>query len=186
MSSSIQNSADKATQGMGSEYLNWALNHKTILLGGSALAASAILMLNGHSAEINIHQIEKAAPWVVGGMAVAEAAWIGGAVVCAGQVGSQLPRISLNPLKIKNTISEIGRIKTDLPSIMTKACDTKTFKAGFWVNTTAAVAEFVIPASVVTTHLPVESWGILGFSLIDLGATIATRKAIIDAQHTKH
>jgi hypothetical protein len=109
-------------------------------------------------------QLADAAKWVVPGVLVGEVAWIGGAAMMLAAVGSKI----WNPFKIKKMMAEIAE----------KANDSKLFQAGFWVNTTAAVSQFGIITGGVVTELPPRSWGLAGFGIVDLAATIAVRRAI--------
>lgn len=112
-------------------------------------------------------QIIEAAPYVVGGMAASEIAWLGGAAMMVGAVGSKIP---INPLKLKSKIPEISE----------KANDSKLFKAGFAVNVVGALGDFAVLSGAVVQNLPPHSWGILGFTLVDLGVTLTVRKAMIN------
>jgi len=139
-------------------------NRAKLAIGATALSLGTLAFNPlGDTAE----KVKEVAPWVAPGMLVGEAMWIGGAAMMLAATGSEVGK---NPLKIKDRIPEIAQ----------KANNSNMFKAGFVINTVGAVGEFVIPAIAVTRELPVESWGILGFSLLDLGVTIAVRKAIYD------
>lgn len=116
-----------------------------------------------------IKSLAETASYVGPGMIAAEAAWIGGAAMMLGAIGKKI----INPLKIHQRFKEIPEA----------AAESTTFKAGLAINTAAAVAEFVIPTIAVTTKLPVESWGILAFTTVDLWATVALRKVIWNGMH---
>ena len=142
----------------------WAGKHKwQLAIGG--IATSACLTFMSDSRNETLQEAADHIPAVVVGMVAMEAMWIGGAGMMAVSVGDKIK----NPLKIKAQFPEIAK----------KANDSKLFTAGLWTNTVGAVGEFVIPAAVVCGKLPPEAWGVLGPSLVDLGITVAIRKAIL-------
>lgn len=150
---------------------NFISRQKTkALLGLTAVSTAVTLALDPFSE--TKEAVLDAAPWVAGGIAVSEAAFVAGAAMMLSAVGSEVPR---NPLKIKEKIDHIAQ----------KANDSRLFKAGFVVNTAGALGDFLVLSAGVTRELPIHSWGMLGFSLADLGVTIAVRKAIINGVH-KH
>lgn len=135
-----------------------------ICLGATAVSVAATLALDPF--EGTKEQVLEAAPYVVGGMAASEVAWLGGAAMMVGAIGSRVP---LNPIKLK----------TKIPEISEKANNSKLFKAGFGVNIAGALGDFVVLSGAVVQNLPPHSWGILGFTLADLGVTLGVRKAML-------
>jgi hypothetical protein len=144
---------------------SWWRRNRASLAVGATLASLGLTFFANPISE-TIDKVEDEAPWVAVGMGVAEIAWIGGAAMMLGATGSE---IGLNPLKIKSRIKDIAR----------KANDSTLFKAGFVVNTTGAVAEFVLPTATIVSQLPVESWGVSGIFALDLAATVAVRRTIL-------
>jgi hypothetical protein len=143
----------------------WAGRHKwQLALAG--IATSACLTWASDDSHETIQEATENLPGVAVGIVAMEAMWIGGAGMMAASVGNKIK----NPLKIKKQFPEIAK----------QANDSKLFTAGFWTNTVGAVGEFVIPTVAVVSKMPPETWGILSPSVIDLGITIAIRKAIID------
>lgn len=132
-------------------------------LGAVGLSLAATFALNPIGNVVD--KVKHEAPYVAGGMLGMEALWIGGAAMMLSGIGKKIP---LNPIKIKN----------QLPEITKAANDSNLFKTGLLVNTVGAIGEFVIPAVAVCTKLPVESWGVLTPSVIDLGLTVYLRNAI--------
>lgn len=144
---------------------NFIGRQKTKLcLGATAASVAATLIFEPFDGTKD--QIVEAAPYVVGGMAVSEVMWLGGAAMMMGAVGSKIPA---NPLKLKDKIPEISE----------KANRSKLFKAGFAVNVVGALGDFVVLSGAVVQNLPPHSWGILGFTLADLGVTLGVRKAML-------
>lgn len=145
---------------------NWASSHKwQLALAG--IGVSLGLTLTSDNTSETLNEAKENLPAVAAGMVAMETMWIGGAAMMAASVGDKLK----NPLKIKARFPEIAE----------RANDSKLFTAGFWTNTAGAVGEFAIPAAVVFTKLPPETWGVLGPSTIDLGITLAVRKAILSS-----
>lgn len=105
------------------------------------------------------------APWVIPGIGVSEALFVGGAAMMLGGVGDKIG----NPLTVKSR----------LPEISERASGSRLFKTGFIVNTTGAVGDFAVLAPAVVAKLPLHSWGILSLALIDLGVTVSVRRAIL-------
>lgn len=144
---------------------NFLNKQKTkICLGATAVSVATTLAFEPFDGTKD--QVIEAAPYVVGGMAVSEAAWLTGAAMMLGAVGSKLPA---NPVKLKSKIPEISE----------KANNSKLFKAGFAVNVAGALGDFFVLSGAVVQNLPVHSWGVLGFTLADLGVTLGVRKAML-------
>lgn len=156
---------------------DWLAKRRGWLIGAGFVASAGIALLPG-SADDTISDLKEVTPWVLPGMITAEAAWIGGAAMVVASAGkNNMAEALKHPIQTKNQFADIAR----------DASDTMRFKVGFGLNAAGAVAEFVIPAVAVTTHLPPESWGILSLSAADLVLTIATRKAILTAvKENKH
>jgi hypothetical protein len=168
MSTNEQSTEPSGRQG---RVMGWMARHKGWLIGGGFVAGAALAFAPS-SADETLEGLKDVAPWVVPGMAVAEAAWIGGAALVVSSAGGKNLKSALrHPIQTKSEFADIAR----------QAGATTRFRAGFVINTAGAVAEFVIPAVAVTTHLPPESWGILTLSTADLAATIVSRTAIVAA-----
>lgn len=142
------------------------LKKQRVKLACGAFALSAGLTLASDPLEETKKEVVEAAPWVGGGIVAAEAMWIGGAAMMVASVGDKIG----NPLKLKSRLPEVAK----------KANSSNLFLAGFWTNTIGAVGDFVVLSSGVMYKLPVRSWGVLGFTLMDLGLTFAIRKTIWD------
>lgn len=112
-----------------------------------------------------LHELERMTIWVAPSMITAEALWIGGGAMMLAAVGEKLK----NPFAIKRRVPEIAE----------KATSSGLFKSGFWLNTSAAVAEFVIPTAGIVTELPPQSWGVSALFAADLAVTVAVRKTIL-------
>lgn len=133
-----------------------------LAMGATAVSLAATFTLEPTGKTID--SVKDVAPWVVGGVAVSEVAFVSGAAMMLGAIGGRIG----NPLKIKEKIPELAN----------RANSSKLFKAGFWINTTGAVGDFLVIAPAVITKLPPQSWGVAGFTLADLGVTYAVRKTI--------
>lgn len=144
---------------------NWVNAHKW-QLAVAGIATSACLTFASDKGHEAFEDAKDHLPAVGIGMVAMEAMWIGGAGMMAASVGNKIK----NPLKIRQQFPEIAK----------QANHSKLFTAGFWTNTAGAVGEFVIPTAVVCSKLPPETWGVLGPSLVDLGITLAVRKAILN------
>lgn len=116
-----------------------------------------------------VETIAPTARFVVPGMAFAETAWIGGAAMMLAAFDIR----TWNPLKIYSRFKECAET----------TAQGALFKAGMALNTVGAITWFVVPVAAVTTHLPVRSWGVLAFSIIDLWATVVLRHAIWRRTH---
>ncbi len=142
--------------------LDWLRKHQLKLaLGG--LATSGVVAL-ANDFNTTKHQLIEAAPWMATSLAASEVAWIGGAAMMLAGVGAKIG----NPLKIRSRMLEIAK----------KANDSKTFKAGFIVNASAAVGQFGILTAGITTELPPKSWGLLAVPAMDIASTLAIRDVI--------
>jgi hypothetical protein len=143
--------------------LNTLGRYKTkIAIGVTALSIGSTLLTD--PLDKLTHEVLKSAPIIGIGLGVGEAAWIGGAAMMLASVGEHIK----NPLRIKK---EIG-------SIATKANGSRLFRAGFWINTIAAVTEFGVITTGIVTELPPAAWGWLSLGFADLVATVAVRKLI--------
>lgn len=150
----------------------WKRSRVKIALGAVAVSTAATLMMS--PLEETIDSIEDDVPTAVAagvGMVAMEAVWIGGAAMMVGAAGR---RVARNPLRIRSQLKDIAE----------DASKSKTFKAGFWINTGAAVSQFAIPTALVVSQLPPESWGILAPAVVDLGATVVLRHLILDGIKT--
>lgn len=144
---------------------SWISERKTKLAIGAA-AASALVTLTINPLEDLKEDVMEAAPWVGGGVAASELAFVVGAGMMVASVGEKVG----NPLKIKGRIPEIAQ----------KANSSILFKAGFVLNTTGAVGDFAVISAGVLKDMPVESYPMLSLTLLDLGVTVAVRKAIMN------
>lgn len=142
---------------------SWVRRHRTKLAIGATAASIAVTFLNTPFSE-TVHTLADEAPYLAGSMVALEAMWIGGAAMMLASTG----KASKNPFKIKARIKEVAQ----------HANDSMLFQSGFWINTSAAVGEFVVPTVAICTILRPESWGILSLPLLDLGATIGVRQTI--------
>lgn len=104
---------------------------------------------------------------VLGVLGVAEAVWIGGAVVCLVAIGRQL---SINPLKIMATFKGISDRE-----IAEAAKNNPLFLVGFLANLAAAIAEGAIPTGVIVQHSGPEGLLRAAPFLLDLTLTGLTR-----------
>jgi len=150
----------------------WHRNRMRVALGAVAVSTAATLMMS--PLEETVETIGDDVPTAVAagvGMVAMEAAWIGGAAMMVGAAGRRVMR---NPLRIREQLKDVAQ----------DANDSKTFKAGFWINTGAAVSQFAIPTALVVSQLPPESWGILAPAVVDLGATVVLRHVIMDGIKT--
>jgi len=150
----------------------WQRSRVKIALGAVAVSTAATLMMS--PLEETVEAIGDDVPMAVAagvGMVAMEAAWIGGAAMMVGAAGR---RVARNPLRIRSQLTDIAK----------DANESATFKAGFWINTGAAVSQFVIPTALVVSQLPPESWGILAPAVVDLGATVVLRHVIMDGIKT--
>lgn len=157
---------DDAEQGRFSRMAEALRHNKAPAAAGAITVASLVANPMGQT----IHALAEVAPYVAPGMVAAEAAWIGGAAMMLAAIGKRLR----NPLKIR---SEFGAVSES-------TANSRLFQAGLIVNTAAALAECAIPTAAVTANLPVESWGILAFSTLDLWATVVLRRMIWRGMHS--
>lgn len=158
-------SSDDISEGRGKKIGNFLRRQKTkICIGATALSVGATLALN--PLEETTDQVIESLPYVATGIIGSEIAWMGGAAMMLSSVGSRIP---LDPRKLK----------AKMPEIAEKANDSKLFKAGFAVNVAGALGDFVILSGGVVKTLPPHSWGVLGFTLLDLGVTLGVRKAML-------
>jgi hypothetical protein len=155
---SIENTIDQREG-----FKQWFGRHKTKLAVGAAAVGLAITLTNNPISELKDDVVD-AAPWVGAGVAASEVAFTIGAGMMLGAVGEKIG----NPLKVKERI----------PAIAQKANNSKLFKTGFVINTVGAVGDFVVLSGGVVKEMPVESYPVLGLTLLDLGLTVAVRKAI--------
>ena len=140
-------------------------NCNKLLIGATALSLSVTLAKDPFD-EVKQKVIE-AAPWVGTGVIASEALFVAGAVTMAASVGKKVG----NPLKLKQNLPEMAK----------HAGRSKLFKAGFIVNTVGAVGDFVVLSAGVMGKLPVYSWGVLSFTVADLGITVAVRRAMLNS-----
>ena len=145
----------------------WAGRHKVALSIG-AVVASAGMTFAMNPAEEVVDTAKENAGWIAGGVIGGEVAWNIGAAMMLTSVGKKVPK---NPLKWKEAMPEIAQ----------KANESKLFKTGFVVNTTGAVSQFMIPAAVVATKMPPESWGIMTPLAADFVVTMTVRKSILNS-----
>ena len=141
----------------------WLSKQKTRLAIAATIASLAATAFTSPFGETR-HRLASAAKWVIPSALIADALWLGGAAMMLASIGGKIG----NPLTIKKRV----------PAIASQANTSTLFETGFWVNTTAAVAEFGIITAGVTTELPLRSWGLAAFGLVDLSVTIAVRRAI--------
>lgn len=134
--------------------------HKVAVAAGAITVASLATNPIGET----VSKLADTAPYVGPGMIASEAAWIGGAAMMLAAVGKRL----YNPFKIRGAMKDVPEV----------AANSRLFKTGLAVNTLAALAQFAIPAAAVAKNLPVNSWGILTVSCLDLTATVALRREI--------
>lgn len=149
----------------------WHRNRMKVALGAVAVSTAATLAMS--PLEETMDAIGDDVPVAVAagvGWVAMEGAWIGGAAMMIGAAGRRVR----NPLRIRSQLQDIAK----------DANDSKTFKAGFWINTGAAVSQFAIPAALAVSQLPPESWGILAPAVVDLGATVVLRHVILDGIKT--
>ncbi|MDQ3123647.1 MAG: hypothetical protein M3Q14_03110 [bacterium] len=147
---------------------SWFSKHKYKLALGAA-AASAAFTLVADPFEETREAVGDAAPWVAGGVAASEVLFIAGAGMMVASVGDKVG----NPLTMKKRMGDIAQ----------KANESNLFKAGFIVNTTGAVGDFVVLSGGVMRELPPTSWGVLSLTLLDLSLTVAVRKGIMEGIH---
>lgn len=140
------------------------LQRRKMKLAIGAVAVSSVMTLTNNPASEVIDDAIEAAPWVGSGVVASEALFIAGAGMMAASVKDKLG----NPFKIKERI----------PEIATKARDSKLFKFGFWTNTVGAVGDFAVISAGIVAKMPPESYPLLAIPLLDLGVTVAVRKAI--------
>lgn len=139
--------------------------HKGKMVMGAVAVSAALTFANNPYEEV-IDQALEAAPWVLSGVVVSEAAFVAGGIMMAGSVGNKIG----NPLKIKEKIPEIAK----------QANDSLLFKSGFWVNTAGAVGTGVFLSAAIVGKMPPEAYGALSVTLVDLSLTCAVRKAMLD------
>lgn len=144
---------------------NWLHKRKTRLILGAAAVSTAVTLMYNPINELKDEVVE-AAPWVGGGIVASEAAFCVGAAMMVASIGDKIG----NPFKLKSRLPEISQ----------RANDSKLFKSGFWINAVGAVGDFVVLSAGVMKSMPIETYPILGLTLMDLGATIALRKTILD------
>lgn len=130
-----------------------------------AFALSTALTFTSHSYHQVEHDLVEALPWVGGGVATSETAFIVG----AGMMGAAVGRKVGNPLTVKERIPEIAE----------RANDSLLFKSGFWVNTAGAVGTAAIVSAGVIAKLPPESYGVLPIAFADMGLTATVRVAML-------
>ena len=158
----------EASQTLSERTVGWVRKHKLALaLGASAASAAMLFTLN--PGEGTVDDTVEAAGWATTSLVAGEALWIGGAAMMLASSGSKV-----------GGFRGLSHIHEKMPEIAKNANESKLFKTGFWVNTTGAVSQFILPAAIVTTQLPPESWGVLTPLAVDFGVTIAVRKAILD------
>lgn len=146
------------------EQLKGFVHRNRVKLAVSATVGSVLATVAIDPMSETIENVKEAAPWVVGGVATSEALFVTGAIMMAASVGRKVG----NPFKIKERI----------PEIASKADSSRLFKTGFWVNTIGAVGDFVAVSPAIVSTMPVHSWGVLGFTLADLGVTYGVRRTI--------
>lgn len=156
----------------------WRRNQLKLALGAAALSVGLTFMANP-AGEV-LDKVKGEVPAVGIGMLAAEGAWIAGAGMMLAGAGK---KVSKNPLKLKSSMAEITEMAKS-GELGATAKDSKLFKAGFAINLAGALAEFAIPAAAVCTKLPVESWGVLSLSTLDLAATALIRYVIVDGIRT--
>lgn len=111
--------------------------------------------------------VVEAAPWIGTGVIASEVAFIGGLALMGASVGASIK----NPLKLRQ----------ELPEMVSKANDSRLFKAGFWLNTSGAVGDFGVLSVGILKEMPPSSWGVLGLTLTDLAGTIGVRKWALES-----
>ncbi len=158
-----QNAFGEATTSFGGHIKEGLVRHKLGLLLG-ATAVSAVATVTNNPASGLYSNVMDAAPWVGGGVAASEVAFVAGAVMMAASVKDKIG----NPLKIKERIPEIAK----------KAQDSKLFTAGFWTNTVGAVGDFAVISAGMIAKMPIEAYPMLAIPLLDLSVTVAVRRAI--------
>jgi hypothetical protein len=145
---------------------NWLQrNRNALLIGAAAVATVAPVFTDPFEATKD--RVLEAAPWVAGGLAAGEIGWLGGAAMMLYSVGSSI-----------DSPKELLGIRKRLPEIAAHANTSWLFNSGFWINTSAAVAQTGVLVAGVTSELPAKSWGILGFAAADFALTISVRRAI--------
>jgi hypothetical protein len=139
-------------------------NRWKIVLAVTASSIIVTLTMNP-LAEVQ-QQVVAAAPWTGVGIVASEVMFLGGLVMMASAVGVKVG----NPFRLKESLAKICK----------KANGSLLFKTGFWVNSLGAVGTAAAISIGVVSSLPLESYGILSFSVADLMLTVAIRKAILD------
>lgn len=164
-------------------------NRFRIAMGAGAVSLAASLVADPVGREM------KPFAYVGAGMAGSDIVWAASAGVAyraAFGGWKSLVRISEDKLAARDHESKTSRVaraidaigamaiisKDELAEAAARAYDSKVFKVAYVVNTIAATAFFAIPAGVMTTELPVESWGMLTPSALEFATTITARLAI--------
>lgn len=145
---------------------DYASRKKMSLAVGAMGLSAAATITNNPLSELK-DDVITSAPWVGAGVLASEALFVAGAGMMAASVKDKIG----NPFKIKERI----------PQIAQKAAKSKLFWTGFWVNTVGATGDFVAISSGVIAKMPPESYPMLALPLLDLGVTVAVRKAIINS-----
>ena len=142
---------------------SWLSKQKSKLAMAVTAASIGLTLVDSPLSETK-DRIVEASTWMAPSLLAGEIVWIGGGAMMLAAIGSKVK----NPFKIKKMI----------PEIADKANNSFLFRAGYLINTTAAIAEFGISTVGVTTEFPVSSWGLSSFGFIDLAATYFVRRAI--------
>ncbi|HVV66859.1 MAG TPA: hypothetical protein VHB72_02165 [Candidatus Saccharimonadales bacterium] len=155
--------ADPAEQTEG--HRGWFTRENILKASAAAFVGSVALTLGTNPLSGVEKEVIDAAPWVIGGGAVTEGMWIGGAGLMAGATGKSIG----NPFKLH---SRWGEITQELAS-------SNTFKAGLAINTLGALGTAGVVAAGAVTSLPPETWpGAVGLAAADMAGTAAIRGGI--------
>jgi hypothetical protein len=145
----------------GSDNQNWLKRNLFKLSAASFVGGVALESVIDPLSKLE-HEIVDAAPWLLGGLAATEGAWIGGAAVMAVAAGQKVG----NPLTIKSRFKEIS----------SETVASNRFRQGLNINTVGAYGSAGIVAGGALAFLPPETWpGAIGIAAADVTLTKAAR-----------
>lgn len=168
---------DKPTVGVVRRTFEWIRRNKAVTLAGAVTAASIVFNPFGPAIDA---VGAKTALEVLGAEIALEVAWLAGAKLALDAAGLKF-KFTLNPSKIREQFKELAKVDTAANIASNRA----SFNTGLVMNTVAAVGQVAIPTAVVTANLPISYWGVLAFGALDLWATYALRRPIVQHARTK-
>lgn len=126
----------------------------------------------------SLHEVERAASWVVPSEAILEVGWLVGAGVMLSAFGVGLKLRDLR--RPRALLAQVGR-----QFASRKAIVNREFWFGYSLNLLAAVGEAAVAIVGICAYLPILAWGNLCVPIIDLVVTIVLRKTLLDVSRAR-